>query len=237
MEKILKIVFCICCLFPIILKADMCSDLKSDAAKVTASYKFMYKEGLPTFKITLNNMTKNIAIVTPDDSECKDNCVIYAEAVLSSYNVDIRIYDYNYTCKTPVRTLNIKLPQYNQYSNMDICKDIKKYKYCAEIFTEDTDVVEIHEKIINYKKALIKEDKIDVKEEELNEQFKLSDDSKIYNIDKKNKEKLEKKAKEEHVKDNKLTFILGGIVLTLFIIVIIMLLIYKKKLKNKVVQL
>ena len=246
--KYLKLMFLILAflIFPTFINADVCSDAKKDAANVKASYKLIYKEGYPTFKITLSNMTKNIAAVDLNGSDNRSG-VMYSDAILESYTIEIPIYDYNYNCDTPARIIEIKLPQYNQYADMDICSDIKDYKYCQKIITEDMEVSEIYDKLVAYKTAL-QGKKNDVTQEEIEEQFLINEDAEIYNI---NKSKEEVKQEKENIKDeqnakdtknkqdlntNKVTIVLLVIVLFLLTAGIIIFINYKRKTKNMVVS-
>lgn len=229
--------------------ADVCSKAKNDAAKVKASYKFMYKEGLPAFKITLSNMTKNIAAVDINGADNRTG-VMYADAILESYTVQIPIYDYNYTCETPARIISIKLPQYNEYADMDICSDIKDYKYCQRILTEDIKISDIYDKLVAYKTALNKSNnQKQTTPKKIEEEFVLNEESKIYDTNKlpedevkKAKEETkkqisgkEKEEKTEKEKVNKFTIILSSIVFVLLALGIVMIVVYKKKKKKMVV--
>ena len=228
--------------FPTFINADACSDAKKDAASVKASYEFMYRKGVPTFKITVSNMTKNIALIDTDGKENRSG-VMYTEAMLSSYSVDILVYDYNYTCTNPVRTIILKLPQYNQYSDMDICSDIKDYKYCKRIITEDIKVSDIYDKLVAYKTALNKSNnKQETTPEDIEEEFILNENAPIYETNKKPKEEV-LKAKEEVKNEinkseeeiNKVTIILSIVVLTLLIVGVVLFIIYKRMKKRMVV--
>lgn len=221
---------------PNIINADVCSTARGDAAKVIASYEFMYRDGMPTFKITLKNMTKNIAAESTTSSG--SNRVMYVGAMLDPYSIDIPIYDSNYTCTSPARVITVNLPQYNQYSNMDICKDIKSYKYCAEVLTEKIEISDIYTKLVNYKKSLIKNDKIEGDEEKVEEQFEISDDAPVYETSKRPETKELKANSENENEDeneNKITFILCGVVAILLITAVIIIIIYKRKKKKMVI--
>lgn len=146
--------------FPIYINANECDNLLEEANKIEVSYSFHYdKENNPKYKITLKNMSKKLAVIAQDGSDCLDG-VFDADATNTVTYLDIPVYDSSFECKTPIKIINVKLPMYNMYSAMQVCEGIEDYKYCSEFIDENIDSAEVEMKIEEFRENLIDEGKL-----------------------------------------------------------------------------
>lgn len=74
---------------------------------------------------------------------------------LSKYrNIRFSVYANTSTCNNKITSFYVKIPRYNNFYNMDICKGIQDYKYCQEYLFNNTSDVKVRDKILEYKKSL-----------------------------------------------------------------------------------
>lgn len=101
--------------------------------------------------IVTNSVTKEEKTYTYEDS---DNGVItfkdYNVNKIKTYTVDI--YATNKECTQKLKSLKIKLPMYNEYSDYGICSDAPNYYLCYEYVNEKVDYSyeELAQMISNY---------------------------------------------------------------------------------------
>lgn len=154
MKKIIIIASFLFMLLPFDANADVCSEAKTDADKITYNYKIIYdKHNNAYFKIDFKNVTSKVYFEDERGREVKSNS-FNVEANSLSRTIEIPIYDYNLTCEDPVRIINIVLPSYNVYANSSLCKGIESYKYCNVINSGNLSNDELEEKINMFRNEL-----------------------------------------------------------------------------------
>lgn len=154
MERIIKFIIISLCFIPIYINADVCSEAKNDADKITYSYKVIYDVlDDAYFKVELKNLTDKLYIEDEYGKELKKNTFkVFRNS--EPQEVEVPIYDKNLTCEEPVKILKINLPTYNRLSKDKICQGIEDYKYCKETLEENISEEQLRSNINSFKKSL-----------------------------------------------------------------------------------
>lgn len=119
------------------------------------------------FILNINNIPEDFYVVIEDETliNHNDNKTNYYYSDTENGNLALKLYNingiknikftiYSDNCSEKILTKYIKLPRYNSMHDLDLCENIKDYKYCQEfVFTSMSDI-KLRDKIVEYKKTL-----------------------------------------------------------------------------------
>lgn len=159
-----KLVFALLLLIPCCVKAQYCNyvDLagfKKEAGNITYSYDYSIQGDNALFDIKLNNLNQNLFF------KINDKIYTYTrnELVLKGFNSGEKIVIYVYTnneeCKDEIlRVININLPKYNPYYQLDICNGLENYSLCQKWSNHNYSKTDFIIKVNEYKESLKKDE-------------------------------------------------------------------------------
>ena len=148
--------------------------LDSNGQDVTEDYKDYFVGDY--VNIIINNITDNFYITINDPllSESNDNLEYIFYSNTENGTINLKLYNlaeykkykfdiYSLNCHTLVKTLTINIPRYNELSALDMCSDIKDYKYCNKYLNNNISTQTMVREINEYKDSL---NKSNIKKEE-----------------------------------------------------------------------
>ena len=103
-----------------------------------------------------SNMNKNENIYVTD------NVITYKNISPGEYTIEI--IDTDDSCKDAYKTITIKVPRYNKYSEDQLCEGIEEFYLCQENYEKEIDRETFESRVNTYK---IKKEKDDNKQEEI----------------------------------------------------------------------
>lgn len=146
--------------------------VKNDANKVTVEYEFNGTDDFltaGTFNLKIKGITEDMSIVESiNNRRYTINSVV--DDVATIYNIEeqnITLKIYYYRCSSElVRTIKIKLPKYNFYSEDESCEGISKeeLEVCDPWYQGELDDETFGQKIEEYKKILEEKEELERKE-------------------------------------------------------------------------
>ena len=121
---------------------------------------------LPGFKIKILNLSENLSVTVSESESGLMDSYSYLDSKNGTIEIEEKLADsvYNYTIEIfgsiegcdsqKLRTINLVVPRYNEFSEYEICKDYPEYEYCQKYTTsmENITMNEFVKRVENYKK-------------------------------------------------------------------------------------
>ena len=118
------------------------------------------------FKVVIMNITKDLRVTVKDEYTGDSKEYMYSDTNNGVIELEQRVADdvYNYTIVVKgaveecdngdLRTINLIVPKYNNYSEYDVCKEYPEFEYCQKYITslQDISMPEFIERADAYKK-------------------------------------------------------------------------------------
>ena len=165
---------------------DELSRVKEIAKKVEINYEYEFKEvnqngeiiKYPVYSLVATNLNKDIKVLIMD-SESSDNYREFKNgseimATLKGFNegerivVTIKAFTTNLCSGKVVRSVTIKLPYYNYFSEDELCSKYPEFKYCGEFTDQKICYDDFNNEITKYQNALEKTDNKSLEEDDSN---------------------------------------------------------------------
>lgn len=132
------------------------ANLKKMAANVNYSYEYKITNNDAIFNITLTNLVKDIYFIDTNKNKTYQNKK--GELILKNYKSgDTVIYNFypnDPDClDTPLYTLRIVLPKYNEFYTQPICKGAEEYSLCQKWSSHNLDLLTFKSKVEQYKNS------------------------------------------------------------------------------------
>lgn len=138
------------------------------------------------FNLKIINMTNNIYIVANNITTGETKTYYYSDSNKGTINLGQKMADEIYTYKFQIlstdnecpginlRTIDLVLPRYNYFSELEVCEKYPEYSYCQRFLTntQDIDYMEFEKGIENYKQTTKNEEIKKKKEENLKNKIK-----------------------------------------------------------------
>ena len=112
---------------------------------------YTYQYNGSSFDITFTNLENLLYIVDQNNNYYGgfSETTIYNLSPNKTYSY--KVYSSSFECdNTPIRTISIKLPPYNMYYDLDICKDNSEFKYCKKWYNNKMNIDELEAEIEKY---------------------------------------------------------------------------------------
>ena len=169
--------------------------------KFTAVYEYDLEQKTNTVTIYNPDWDKYRLLVDfNDESTCKNINGYIVCSNIETGNYEVSLSGKSNTCDTTLKTIKVKVSQYNKYYNDPLCEGIEEFVLCQKTYDKDIDYETFKSRVNTYKKS---------KEKEINQE----EDS---------QQTTEKKEITKYIENNLLTIIIGSVFTILVVVTIIL---------------
>lgn len=125
--------------------------VKYEFDKVTKTYTIYFKMPTPDKYIFQIYSEQKLECIKMEDNTTK--CIKF---VPDEYEVEI--IDATRVCSSPLKTINLKLPEYNKYSEDPLCKGVEEFVLCSPTYGKEIDYETFVSRVKTYKNTKLKQE-------------------------------------------------------------------------------
>ena len=192
-------------LSPYLVKADCTTEEIKHFREIEDDYKVTYEfdKETKTYTLTFYNPEPDMYDFVITNGGFENNCETINDnsAVctnVTSKNYTIEVVGFTDSCEDTLKTITLKLPKYNEYSEDPLCNGIEEFVLCQPTYDKEIDRDTFESRVATYKKNL--------ESKETKEEVKVKEESKII----------------RYIKDNLIQIIVVSVFVIMLIITIIL---------------
>ena len=180
-NKIILLIISLSLFMPYTIYADCTKEEIDNFKKIEDEYKVTYEFDKETKLYTLNLVNPDFDHYVYNNDifmDDKINISIVENNIIKIDGVIPKKYEFiitgtNDNCTNTLKTINIELPKYNNYSEDPLCEGIEEFVLCQQTYDKDIDYDTFVSRVELYKKNLKTKTDNSVEENEVKEESKI----------------------------------------------------------------